>query len=172
MSKTRFEVVDRRAAAGRTGLHNFVTGRKNGDTEAASYRKLGQPERGGERHVLHFEDGAERKDQCARSDIFACQAPVPPKLQALGHGHVFAVGHHIFLHENRVSAPGHRGTGEDADCAARLERQGLARPCGQPARYYKRRVCIRPQVRVPHGITINGRIVERREIDGCLYVCR
>jgi len=51
---------------------------------------------------------------------FARETPVPAKLQALGHGHMFAVDRHILLHENRVSAFGHCSAGKDADRATGL----------------------------------------------------
>ena len=45
-----------------------------------------------------------------------------------------------------------------------------ARAGHETAGHRKRGVAVRPKIRVPHGITIDGRIVERRQIDRSFHI--
>jgi hypothetical protein len=88
----------------------------------------------------------------------------------LWHSHTAAFDRYIFLHENRVSALGHHRAGENANSLAGFHGGICTRAGRKSARNRQCRIAVRTQVRVSHRISIDGGIVERRQIDWCFHI--
>ena len=69
-------VVDRRAAARRTGLHHFVAGGKDRDVEPPAHLDLGDAERGGNRDMLRLEHRAGRQHHVTGGHVLPGETPI------------------------------------------------------------------------------------------------
>src|SRR4029077_6724638 len=62
--------------------------------------------------------------------------------------------------------------GENANGLARLQQQAFARAGRETPGHRKCRVAVRPQIRVPYGIAVHGRIIEGRQVDRSFHLVR
>ncbi len=120
--------------------------------------------------MLRLQHRAGRQHDLARGHVFAGKSAVGAKLQAFRHGDGIAIHRHVFLHEDRVGALGHRRAGENPDGFAGFQRHVGARAGGQPAADRKPGIGIGFEIGVAHRVSVHRRIIERRQIDRRLDV--
>ena len=108
-------IVQRGARQSGARLDDFVAGREQRDAHPAVHSKLGETERGGERHVLHGKPPAGRHGNRPCPQVLAGKPPIGAALQAWRHDDAAAVDAAILLHENGIGACRHRRAGKDAD---------------------------------------------------------
>ena len=120
--------------------------------------------------MLRFQHGAGGQNDAAGRNVLARETAIGAELQPFRHRYAVAFDSHVLLHENSVCALWHCRTGEDANGFARPERQTFLRAGRETAGNQKRCIPVRPQIRMPHRIAIDGGIVERRQIDRGFYI--
>ena len=135
-------VVDRGAAARGSRLDHFVAGGEDRHFKPPPHLDIRDAERGGERDVLRLQHGAGRQHDMTGGHVFAGKPPIRAEFQALRHGDAIALRRHVFLHEHRIGALGHRRAGENADGFAGFQRLLRARAGGQAAGDDERRVAV------------------------------
>ena len=115
--------------------------------------------------MLRLEHGAGRQHHVAGRNVLAGQPSIRAQFQAFRHDHVVALDAHVFLHEHGVGALGHGRAGENADRLPRLERDIGARAGGQPPGNGEPGVGVWREIGMAHGIAVDRRIIEGRQID-------
>jgi hypothetical protein len=99
----------------------------------------------------------------AAGQVLAGEAAVGAALQPARQDHPALLEPHVLLHENRVKPRRHGRAREDAYCGARLWHLGEAAR-GGPSDNGQRRIDGLPQVGEAHRETVDGRVVEGRQI--------
>ncbi len=159
-------IVERRPRQSRSGLGNFIAGREYRHPDAAAHIKLGETERRRECDVLHAKPPARGQCEHPGFHIFTGEPAIGAVLQAGRHQHVVAIDATILLHEDSIGAFRHRRAGEDANGLARFYSAAGCMARGDAIDDGQARVCIRRQTVGANGVTIDGRIIEWRNIDG------
>ncbi len=115
--------------------------------------------------MLRPEPAARRQRRRACAHVLAGKPAIGAGREPGRHDHAGALGAAILLHEHGVGARGHRGAGEDANGLALARRPRRGAPRGEAVGHDEPRLAGRLEIGVADRVAVDGRIIERRQIE-------